>query len=162
MIKTMPNLTVGTISFINLWHGTTALFEDAWHLWSINKICNPKNLTNFTNPRMHLFHIPQCTIQNRNVHISVLNSALWDMEQVHSGICELGQLCAVILVFHHYFLPHHIQTTQPSSLGWPVIFYFEQHSYSVRSQFLFHILHIESYFFNVFITFLIPDVSAIK
>ena len=45
----------------------------------------------FTNPRMHLFHIPQCSIQNRNVNISVLNGALWDMEQVHSGICKLGQ-----------------------------------------------------------------------
>ena len=33
-----------------------------------------------TNPRMHLFHI------------SVLNGELRDMEQVHSGICELGQL----------------------------------------------------------------------
>ena len=31
-------------------------------------------------PTMHMFHIPQCTIQNRNVHISVLNDALWDME----------------------------------------------------------------------------------
>ena len=41
---------------------------------------------------MHLFHIPHCFIQNRNVHISVLNGALWDMEQMHSGICELGQL----------------------------------------------------------------------
>ena len=29
----------------------------------------------FHNPRMHLFHIPQCYIQNRNVHISVLG--LW-------------------------------------------------------------------------------------
>ena len=46
----------------------------------------------FHNPRMHLFYIPQCSIQNRNVHISVLNGALWDMEQVHSGICELGQI----------------------------------------------------------------------
>ena len=46
----------------------------------------------FTNPRMHMSHIPQCSIQNRNVHISVLNGALWDMEQVHFGICELGQL----------------------------------------------------------------------
>ena len=35
-------------------------------------------------------HIPQCTIQNRNVHISILNGALWDMGQVHSGICEKG------------------------------------------------------------------------
>ena len=30
-------------------------------------------------------------MQNQNVHISVLNGALWDMEQEHSGICELGQ-----------------------------------------------------------------------
>ena len=39
------------------------------------------------------FHIQQCSIQNRYVHISVLNSALWDMEKVHSGICELGWFC---------------------------------------------------------------------
>ena len=26
------------------------------------------------------------------MHISVLNGALWDLEQVYSGICELGQL----------------------------------------------------------------------
>ena len=49
-----------------------------------------EQLISFTNPRMHLFHIPQSSIQNRNVHISVLNGALWDMEQVHSGICEIG------------------------------------------------------------------------
>ena len=40
---------------------------------------------------MHLVHIPECSIQNRNVHISVLNGTFWDMEQVHSEICELGQ-----------------------------------------------------------------------
>ena len=40
---------------------------------------------------MHMFQIPQCSIQNRNVHISVMNGALWDMEQVHSGISEIGQ-----------------------------------------------------------------------
>ena len=34
---------------------------------------------------MNPFHIPQCTIQNKNGH----NGALWEMEQVH---CELGQL----------------------------------------------------------------------
>ena len=39
---------------------------------------------------MHLFHIPQYTIQNRNGHISVLNGVLWDIEQVHSGIYEIG------------------------------------------------------------------------
>ena len=35
-----------------------------------------------TEPTMRLSHIPQCTIQNRNVHISVLNGVLWDVEQV--------------------------------------------------------------------------------
>ena len=44
---------------------------------------------------MHLFHIPQCSIQNRNMHISVLNGALWDMEQVHSGNCETDLLCNI-------------------------------------------------------------------
>ena len=29
---------------------------------------------------MHPFHIPQCSIQSRNVHNSVLNGALQDME----------------------------------------------------------------------------------
>ena len=40
---------------------------------------------------MHMFHIPQYTIQNRNVPIFVLNGALWDMEQMHCRFCELGQ-----------------------------------------------------------------------
>ena len=53
-------------------------------------------LTWCTNPRMHLIHISQCSIQNRNVHISVLKGALWDMEQVHSGICEIGLLSHII------------------------------------------------------------------
>ena len=48
-------------------------------------------LANFTNPRMHQFLIPQCSIPTINVHISVLNSALWVMEQEHFGIHELGQ-----------------------------------------------------------------------
>ena len=39
---------------------------------------------------MHLSHISQYTIQNRNVHISVLNCLLWDMGQLHGGICETG------------------------------------------------------------------------
>ena len=41
---------------------------------------------------MQLLHIPQCTIQNRNVHIFVLNIASWDVGGVHCGICELDQL----------------------------------------------------------------------
>ena len=51
---------------------------------------NKDQLTSFTNHTMHLSHIPQCTIQNRNVPISVLNDALWDMEQLQCGICEIG------------------------------------------------------------------------
>ena len=39
---------------------------------------------------MHLFHTPQYFDQNKNVQISVLNGALWDMEQVHFWICEIG------------------------------------------------------------------------
>ena len=35
---------------------------------------------------MHESHIPQCTIQNKKVHISVLNGVLWDMRQVYCGI----------------------------------------------------------------------------
>ena len=31
---------------------------------------------------------PTYTIQNRNVHITVMNGALWDMEQVHCAISE--------------------------------------------------------------------------
>ena len=46
------------------------------------------NWPNFRNPRTHLFHIPQRSIQNKNVHISVTHGALWDMEEVHSGICK--------------------------------------------------------------------------
>ena len=34
----------------------------------------------------------QCSIQNRNMYTSVLNEALWNVEQVHSGICEIGML----------------------------------------------------------------------
>ena len=52
--------------------------------------------------RMHLFHIPECSIQNRNVHISVLNGAFWDMKQVNSGICELSQLHPWFSVEYNY------------------------------------------------------------
>ena len=40
---------------------------------------------------MHPIYIPQCTIQNRNVYISVLTDVLWDIDQVHCGVCEIGQ-----------------------------------------------------------------------
>ena len=35
--------------------------------------------------------------QNINMIISVMNVALWDMEQVQSGACNLGQLCSLRL-----------------------------------------------------------------
>ena len=41
---------------------------------------------------MHQFHISQYSTQNRYVHISVLDGALPDMEQMHTGICEFGLL----------------------------------------------------------------------
>ena len=46
---------------------------------------------------MHQFHIPEYSIQNTNVHILVLNGAFWDIEQVHSGICESSLLTAWLL-----------------------------------------------------------------
>ena len=48
----------------------------------------------FTNSNVHLSYIPQYTIQNRNVHISVLNGALWDMGQVYCGICEIDLMAS--------------------------------------------------------------------
>ena len=47
-------------------------------------------VTKFTNTTIHLSHIPQNTIQIRNVYISVLNGALWDMGQVYCVICGFG------------------------------------------------------------------------
>ena len=44
-------------------------------------------LTKFTNPTMCLSHIPLGTIHNRNVHIFVLNGALWDL------MCQLSCQC---------------------------------------------------------------------
>ena len=41
---------------------------------------------------MHIHHTPQCTILNKSVHISVLNGALWIMEQVRCGIYEIDIL----------------------------------------------------------------------
>ena len=36
------------------------------------------------------------------MHISVPNGALWDMEQVHSGIYELGQLHDDVIKWKHF------------------------------------------------------------
>ena len=57
-----------------------------------------------TAPRMRLSHTPQHTIQNSNVHISVLNGVLWDMAPVHCGICEIALL--------HWWDMNHILNSQ--------------------------------------------------
>ena len=61
-------------------------FEEFWPCYTQNSTVGSKifdvQLTSFTNPTTHLSHIPEYTIQNRNVPISVLNGALWDM-----GMC---------------------------------------------------------------------------
>ena len=66
---------------------------------------------------MHLFHIPQCTIQNRNVHISVLNDALWDMEQMHCGICEFGLFTCREGVMNRFTLSQSLVCNVPSWSG---------------------------------------------
>ena len=40
-------------------------------------------------PTTYLCHIPQCTIPNRNMQVSVLNDELWDMGKVHGGIRDI-------------------------------------------------------------------------
>ena len=42
---------------------------------------------------MHLSHVPQNAVQNRDVRISGLNRVSWDMGQVQCVICEIGLLC---------------------------------------------------------------------
>ena len=50
---------------------------------------------------MHPSHITRYALQNRNVHIFVLNGAfLRDMGKVHCGICELRPLEKYIKNFH--------------------------------------------------------------
>ena len=44
---------------------------------------------------IQISHSPSCKFQNINVHISVLNGVLWDMRQVHCGICEFGLLVGI-------------------------------------------------------------------
>ena len=55
-------------------------------LWCIMQLQCIMQQTNVTNPTMHLLCIPQCTIQNRNVHIcsewcivGYVTGVLWDM-----------------------------------------------------------------------------------
>ena len=60
----------------------------------MNDLIHKSHNALFPHPTMH--H-SQCTIKNRNVHISVLNGVLWDMEQVYCVICEIGLLIIMSL-----------------------------------------------------------------
>ena len=51
-------------------------------------------------PWISQFHIPQYTIQKRNVHISALNGALWDMRQCIVGLVRLVD--SGLRVFSHW------------------------------------------------------------
>ena len=83
--------------------------------------------SSFTNPGMHLFHIPQCSTQKRNVHISVL---FW-ME--HCGIWNrriLGFVKMVICVvngFHWCGNEHSIISLQLCSITVPVVISLSAH-----------------------------------
>ena len=59
-----------------------------------------------------------CSIQNRNMHISVLNVAFWDMEKVHSGICEIGLLVMHVLNsrMQYWFLQYFASKKRPHAL----------------------------------------------
>ena len=59
-------------------------------------------------------HFPQCTIQKRNVHISLLNGALWDMGQAHCGICEIGLVLFVCGIAADAVLYDRIRTIRVS------------------------------------------------
>ena len=77
--------------FCDGWTYTSVFFLAINFIAISDTNCRWTRHTKLTNPTMHVSHIPQCTIQNRNAHISVLNGVLWDMEQLHYRICEVGQ-----------------------------------------------------------------------
>ena len=83
-------ICLGKLSFTHRGRVTHICVSKLVHNWF-----NRCLLTWFTNPTTHLSNIPQCTIQYRIVHISVLNGVYWDMRQVHCGICECGVLEAM-------------------------------------------------------------------
>ena len=58
-----------------------------------------KQMTQFTNPGMQLFHIPQCSIQNRNMHILfwVEHRRIWSR-------CILGFLNCQSLLYIWYMI----------------------------------------------------------
>ena len=71
------------------------MFPETDRQWKKCWECAPKDRSDKSH--LHVFHIPQCTIQNRDVQISVLNGALWDMKLVYCGICARGQMALDIV-----------------------------------------------------------------
>ena len=65
--------------------------------WYTKRLCNSKCRNNDVIDLIHKSQnapvpYPTMLLSDKNVQISVLNGALWDMEQVHSWIYEVGQL----------------------------------------------------------------------
>ena len=71
--------------------------------------------TNLTNPKLHRLLVPQFIIQNKIVHISVLNGTLWDKGHVQCGICELAPFPKSQLLFHA--VCHHEHCREGGHLG---------------------------------------------
>ena len=64
-------------------------FRIIMEIWDFCLEISLKNHGNFSRLVCGNPVIPQCSTQNRNVYISVLNGALWDLEQVHFGFVKL-------------------------------------------------------------------------
>ena len=88
--------TISTISKVRMIENTNVFFmiphNNSAHKGLTDAVGYIGCIDQLTNPTMHLSPIPQCTIQYRNMHISVMNAALWDMGQVNFWICEFGLL----------------------------------------------------------------------
>ena len=101
---------------------------------------------------MHLSHIPQCTIQNWIVHISVLNDALWDMGLVHGGICVFGLLWLLTNAWggsEYFFIWFYLICYHSYTISYFSIFFiFIQ----------FHFSHFIYYFIHIVICIFIFDI----
>ena len=77
-------------------------YVDGYHLMlsDVIRYLSMKTLINVTNLIMHLSHVTQYTTQNRNVQISVRNSVLWGMVQLHY------EIYANVPFSHIYLSPH--------------------------------------------------------
>ena len=83
------------------------LFSRQYMIYKTRQWCQNTNVDIFAlyynrpiskNLRVHPFNIPQCDHSEQKYAYFCFEGALWDMGQVHSGICELDQL-AVSFIF---------------------------------------------------------------